>query len=107
MPTPSNALATPEVVLSPEKIPRLGYLLPKIVNLSQHNGQLNGVTHDQLLRTPVAMNHAFLESIQKSDGRYLNDTELRPLAQFVASFDTRFRIYSRLKHDGETLVSTH
>lgn len=53
------------------------------------------------------MNHAFLESIQKSDGRYLNDTELRPLAQFVASFDTRFRIYSRLKHDGETLVSTH
>ncbi|HSM81785.1 MAG TPA: hypothetical protein VLS96_08865 [Nodosilinea sp.] len=50
------------------------------------------------------MNNALLESIQKSDGRYLSDLELRPLAQFVASFDSRFRTYSRLKDEGEALV---
>jgi hypothetical protein len=50
------------------------------------------------------MNHALLESIQQSDGRYLSDTELRPLAQFVASFESRVRVYVRLKDEGEALV---
>lgn len=50
------------------------------------------------------MNNALLASIQQSDGRYLSDSELQPLAQFVASFDSRFRTYNRLKNDGETLV---
>jgi hypothetical protein len=50
------------------------------------------------------MNNALLESLRQSDGRYLSDVELRPLAQFVASFDTRFSAYTRLKNDGEALV---
>jgi Phycobilisome protein len=50
------------------------------------------------------MNHTLLTSIQQSDGRYLSDLELRPLAQFVASFDTRLKTYTRLKEDGEGLV---
>lgn len=50
------------------------------------------------------MNHTLLASIQQSDGRYLRDLELRPLAQFVASFDTRFKTYTRLKEDSESLV---
>jgi Phycobilisome protein len=50
------------------------------------------------------MNHTLLASIQQSDGRYLSDSELRPLAQFVASFDTRLKTYTRLKEDGEGLV---
>ncbi|MBW4460893.1 MAG: hypothetical protein KME47_11765 [Nodosilinea sp. WJT8-NPBG4] len=50
------------------------------------------------------MNHTLLNSIRESDGRYLSDSELRPLAQFVASFDTRFKTYTRLRADGETLV---
>ncbi|WP_277873679.1 MULTISPECIES: hypothetical protein [Cyanophyceae] len=37
------------------------------------------------------MNHTLLTSIQQADGRYLSDLELRPLAQFVASFETRFK----------------
>lgn len=50
------------------------------------------------------MNHTLRAVIQQSDGRYLSDLELRPLAQFVASFDTRFKTYTRLREDGETLV---
>lgn len=50
------------------------------------------------------MNHILLNSIRESDGRYLSDSELRPLAQFVASFDTRFKTYTRLRADSETLV---
>ncbi|WP_017299691.1 hypothetical protein [Nodosilinea nodulosa] len=50
------------------------------------------------------MNHALLATIQQSDGRYLSDLELRPLAQFVASFDSRVKTYTRLKAEGETLV---
>jgi hypothetical protein len=50
------------------------------------------------------MNNALIESIQQADGRYLSDIELRPLAQFVASFETRFRTYTRLKDGGEALV---
>jgi hypothetical protein len=50
------------------------------------------------------MNNALLASMQQSDGRYLSDSELRPLAQFVASFDSRFRTYTRLKDNGETWV---
>jgi hypothetical protein len=51
------------------------------------------------------MNNALIASMQQSDGRYLSDSELRPLAQFVASFESRFRAYSRLKDEGETLVT--
>ncbi|MBD2111002.1 MULTISPECIES: hypothetical protein [Cyanophyceae] len=50
------------------------------------------------------MNHILSTSIRESDGRYLSDSELRPLAQFVASFDTRFKTYTRLRADSETLV---
>ncbi|PZV19855.1 MAG: hypothetical protein DCF21_06465 [Leptolyngbya sp.] len=50
------------------------------------------------------MNTSLLESVQQSDGRYLSDSELRPLAQFVASFDSRFRTYTRLKDEGDALV---
>lgn len=50
------------------------------------------------------MNHILLTSIQQADGRYLSDLELRPLAQFVASFETRFKTYTRLRADGKTLV---
>lgn len=50
------------------------------------------------------MNTSLLESIQQSDGRYLSDAELRPLAEFVASFDSRFRTYTHLKDKGEALV---
>lgn len=51
------------------------------------------------------MNTSLLDSIQQSDGRYLSDAELRPLAQFVASFDSRFKTYARLKDEGEVLVT--
>jgi hypothetical protein len=34
----------------------------------------------------------------------LSDLELRPLAQFVTSFDSRFKTYTQLKAEGETLV---
>ncbi|WOD37870.1 hypothetical protein [Nodosilinea sp. E11] len=50
------------------------------------------------------MNTALIESIKQSDGRYLSDAELRPLAQFVASFDSRYATYTYLKDNGETLV---
>ncbi len=50
------------------------------------------------------MNNALIASMQQSDGRYLSDAELRPLAQFVASFESRFRTYTRLKDEGEGLV---
>lgn len=50
------------------------------------------------------MNTALIESIKQSDGRYLSDTELQPLAQFVASFDSRYKTYICLKHDGEALA---
>ncbi len=50
------------------------------------------------------MNKVLLESIQESDGRYLSDVELRPLAQFVASYETRFTTYAVLKDKAETLV---
>lgn len=53
---------------------------------------------------PTAVNYTLLASIQQSDGRYLSDLELRPLAQFVASFDTRFKTYTRLREDSESLV---
>lgn len=50
------------------------------------------------------MRHPLLDAIQQSDGRYLNDLELRPLAQFVTSFDSRSKTYLRLKAEGKTLV---
>lgn len=50
------------------------------------------------------MNKALIESIQASDGRYLSDVELRPLAQFVASYETRFTTYAALKDNVENLV---
>jgi hypothetical protein len=50
------------------------------------------------------MNNALLESIQRSDGRYLSDVELRPFAQFVTSFESRFMTYTLLKAEGEALV---
>ncbi|WP_035987115.1 hypothetical protein [Leptolyngbya sp. KIOST-1] len=50
------------------------------------------------------MNNALLASLQQSDGRYLSDLELRPLAQFVTSFDSRFKTYTELKAEGEALV---
>ncbi len=50
------------------------------------------------------MNLVLLNSIRQSDGRYLNDSELRPLAQFVTSFDSRVRTYTRLEAEGASLV---
>lgn len=50
------------------------------------------------------MNKVLIESIQASDGRYLSDIELRPLAQFVASYETRFTTYAVLKEKSEALV---
>ncbi|MGG6238186.1 hypothetical protein ACQ4N7_06055 [Nodosilinea sp. AN01ver1] len=50
------------------------------------------------------MRHPLLDAIQQSDGRYLSDVELRPLAQFVASFASRSQTYMRLKAESETLV---
>lgn len=50
------------------------------------------------------MNKVLIESIQASDGRYLSDIELRPFAQFVASYETRFTTYATLKENAETLV---
>jgi hypothetical protein len=50
------------------------------------------------------MNKVLLETIKESDGRYLSDLELRPLAQFVASYETRFTTYATLKEKAETLV---
>jgi len=50
------------------------------------------------------MNLALFNSIRQSDGRYLNDSELRPLAQFVTSFESRFRTYTRLQAESESLV---
>ncbi|MEB3288534.1 MAG: hypothetical protein VKI82_01390 [Leptolyngbya sp.] len=50
------------------------------------------------------MNKVLIESIQESDGRYLSDVELRPFAQFVASYETRFTTYAVLKEKGEALV---
>ncbi|MGB3311451.1 MAG: hypothetical protein WBG32_23285 [Nodosilinea sp.] len=50
------------------------------------------------------MRHPLLDSIQQSDGRYLSDLELRPLAQFVTSFDSRSKTYMQLKAEGKTLV---
>lgn len=52
----------------------------------------------------ISMNNALLESVQQSDGRYLSDPELRPFAQFVASFDSRFKTYTLLKDQTEALV---
>ncbi|MBE9158481.1 hypothetical protein IQ265_16815 [Nodosilinea sp. LEGE 06152] len=50
------------------------------------------------------MRHPLLDAIQQSDGRYLNDLELRSLAQFVTSFDSRSQTYLRLNAEGNTLV---
>ena len=50
------------------------------------------------------MNTVLIKSIKESDGRYLSDIELRPFAQFVASYETRFTTYAVLKEKGETLV---
>ncbi|MFH7242211.1 MAG: hypothetical protein ACHWZW_05100 [Spirulina sp.] len=50
------------------------------------------------------MNKVLIESIKASDGRYLSDIELRPFAQFVASYETRFTTYAVLKEKAETLV---
>lgn len=50
------------------------------------------------------MRHPLLDAIQQSDGRYLSDLELRPLAQFVTSFDSRSKTYMRLKAEGKALV---
>lgn len=50
------------------------------------------------------MNNLLLESIHQADGRYLSDVELRPLAQFVASYETRFTTYMTLQQEGEALV---
>jgi hypothetical protein len=50
------------------------------------------------------MNKVLIESIQQSDGRYLSDAELRPLAQFVASYESRFTTYMALRAEGEALV---
>lgn len=50
------------------------------------------------------MNNLLIESIHQADGRYLSDLELRPLAQFVTSYETRFTTYMTLQQDGEGLV---
>ena len=59
---------------------------------------------ENVLCYPTAMNNALIASMQQSDGRYLSDAELRPLAQFVASFESRFKTYTRIKDEGEGLV---
>lgn len=50
------------------------------------------------------MNKVLIESIQSADGRYLSDLELRPLAQFVASYETRFTTYALLREKSDGLV---
>lgn len=50
------------------------------------------------------MNNTLLESIHQSDGRYLSDAELRPLAQFVTSYETRLAAYTDLQQNSEALV---
>lgn len=57
-----------------------------------------------LVLPSLAMNKVLIESIKASDGRYLSDIELRPFAQFVASYETRFTTYALLKEKSETLV---
>ncbi|MGF1569171.1 MAG: hypothetical protein ACFCVD_14065 [Nodosilinea sp.] len=50
------------------------------------------------------MKSAILESVQQSDGRYLDDVELRPFAQFVTTFDKRLKVYLWIKDEEEKLT---
>lgn len=50
------------------------------------------------------MNNALLEAIQKSDGRYLNDQELRPFNDIAEAFQARIATYLYIKDHSKELV---
>ncbi len=50
------------------------------------------------------MNNAILDAIQKADGRYLSDLELRPFNDITESFQTRLAAYMYLKDHSKELV---
>jgi hypothetical protein len=50
------------------------------------------------------MNNAILDAIQKADGRYLNDLELRPFNDITESFQVRLSAYVYLKDHSKELV---
>jgi hypothetical protein len=50
------------------------------------------------------MNNALLDAIQKADGRYLNDIELRPFDEISESFQARINAYIYLKDHSKELV---
>ncbi|MEB3290330.1 MAG: hypothetical protein VKI82_10470 [Leptolyngbya sp.] len=50
------------------------------------------------------MNNALLEAIQQSDGRYLNDQELRSFDEIAESFQTRIATYLYIKEHCKEMV---
>lgn len=50
------------------------------------------------------MNNALLDAIQKADGRYLNDIELRPFDDIAEAFQSRISAYLYLKDHSKELV---
>ncbi len=50
------------------------------------------------------MNNALLDVIQKADGRYLNDIELRPFDDVIDAFQTRINTYNTIRDHGKELV---
>jgi len=50
------------------------------------------------------MNNALLEAIQQSDGRYLNDQELRSFNEITEAFQTRIATYLYIKEHSKELV---
>lgn len=50
------------------------------------------------------MNNALLEAIQKADGRYLDDRELRPFDDITQAFQTRMGTYIYVKDHSKELV---
>ncbi len=50
------------------------------------------------------MNNALLDVIQKADGRYLNDLELRPFDDVIDAFQTRINTYHSIQEQGKELV---
>ncbi|NJL46395.1 MAG: hypothetical protein HC929_01320 [Leptolyngbyaceae cyanobacterium SM2_5_2] len=50
------------------------------------------------------MNNAILDAIQKADGRYLSDLELRPFNDITESFQARLSAYLYLKDHSKDLV---
>lgn len=50
------------------------------------------------------MNNALLDAIQRADGRYLTDAELRPFDDMAEAFQARVAAYNTIKDQGKTLV---